>query len=183
MKKIRSPIWLLPVSVVLLVLIMVLLVVFFTHGEVVITGSYPEVESTDSITCTTDGLVYPIFVDNKSNEQTTRIIAIFSDGQLKSISLEYTLSYQNEADALSSEPVMHAAMNKSFSNHDLPAEALNVRYSVMQSNMRMSLNANSDKINNNTAVYFLLDEILDNNYNKTSIKRLYAGKGFRCTDN
>lgn len=157
--------------------------VFMMQGTTTTSGGYPENTKNSSILCNNDGLSYPFFRYDESIEKNTEITALFNDGSLKSISLRHTLSYNSESLVTTSEAQNHAAMNISFGNNRLEADAFSARYSKSDNKMIMNLYASqSDLKAANGNRYFLLDRLsIDSSIDQ--YKDYYEKQGFVCKIN
>ena len=120
-------------------------------------GGGTEIVKIKSLTCKTDNYLYPLLKFDESDKKELKIVATFGESDLKSISLQQTL-YYSDADLVSrSEGENHAAMNVSFAENALGADALGANYAKLSNAMVFGLYAVGDEMNETAMRYFLLD--------------------------
>lgn len=176
--KKRTINWLMLVGLALIIIAIIFFISFLMHGEVKIDGQYPEPKKSESITCEANGLSYPFFKYDNSNEKNITIRVAFNNDELDSISLVYMLYYSDDAKIVISEAENHGAMNLKFQSEGLGPDALEAKYARLSDGMKMSLYANSKNINDISSKYFYLENI--ERYDLSSIQTLYQGLGFNC---
>ena len=169
------------VGILLVIVATVLIIIFFLIGQIVVSGDFPTPIATESITCESNSLAYPFFTYDNSSSGSTKINAIFQNDKLSSISLIYTLTYPDNSTAEKSRTENHAAMNISFQENQLPADALGATYSVNKNTFQLSLYVASNEFTSKSQKYFLLDNLNINN--RKTIKTIYEQKGFKCLEN
>jgi len=178
-KKKSKTDWLGSIGLTLILTAAALMVWFFLKGETVVTGEYEGGERSTSVSCKAEGINYPIFTFDESTGKTTETTVLFSDGEMKSISLIETLNYPDIEASRMSESHNHAAMNISFGAAGLNADAFNANYSPQKDKMLMTLYADADEFNEVSAKYFMA-----NGLNKKStldeFAKKYAAQGFNC---
>lgn len=177
-KKSPSSSWLMVMGIVLILVAAVLLVWFFLHGETKVSGGWPEPEVSVAVVCKSESFEYPFFTYDQSSSKTTEINAVFKDDKLSMLSFIYTLGYGNEAASTESEARNHAAMNISFGNAGLEADALGASYSVLSDAMKFSLSADGNAARGIGARYFMLTG--GETYNVGRLMANYQGQGFEC---
>lgn len=174
--------WLVSVGLVLLIIIAIsALILFFTKGNVVVTGEYQATESVRSIACEARGLGYPFFKYDNSIDKTITVKATFNNDSLNTIALVYMLYYTDEATVKTSEAENHAAMNLRFQSEALGADALGAKYARLTDGMKFSLYADKSEMNGRTIKYFLLDNISD--YGIKTLIDKYQMLGLNCEVN
>ena len=168
------------IGVIIFVIIIIGLIIFFlTQGSSTTTGNYPDNVSDKSLTCTATNIDYPFFAYDKSNKKEAEINVLFSKDKLRSISLAYSLYYDNAQDIVGSEAHNHAAMNISFGEYHLGADAFNANYAKLEDRMRMSLYASGSDITTTALRYFLINtESVPEKI--TIFQNIYQNKGFKC---
>lgn len=171
-------------AIVLLVVVIVVVVIKM-HGEVKTSGSTPADVTAQSLLCESNIVKYPIFTYGNANSRNTKINASFYDNKLNSISLTYTLYYDNADRIKASDANNHAAMNISFGSDGLDADAFNAHYSRMSDSLQMGIYASSTEFNSVAAKYFLIEQKEDKNLPQTltDFQKAYAEKGFNCKVN
>ena len=105
---------------------------------------------------------------------------IFSEDELKSISLEYTLFYDSAEAIKASEAHNHAEMNFNFSRSGLSPDHYNAKYTVLSDSMRMNLYSVANKLDETAKLYFLIDGDGAFPTGKSTLKKNYEMKGFIC---
>ena len=152
------------------------------RGEIKVSGKYPEDVKDESIKCTSTTFTYPFFTYGNENSRALTISALFSEGTLKTISLQYELTYDDNTKVVASEAHNHAAMNKSFGGNGLNADALRAHYSKTNDKMIMSLYSNGNELAESQKKYFLLQGVnIDAGIEK--IKDNYRQLGITCINN
>ncbi len=168
------------IIVILLAIALVAVFLFFgMKGETKISGETTESEKVDSIVCKIRNFDYPYFSYNNSISENTKITATFNGDKLKSIYLIHEMVYNNNQDAAASESRNHADMNKSFGSV-YGADAFNANYYTGDNTMRMTIYAETQKLDEDAKKYFLATGTSDD---KNSLIENYKKQGFTCKDN
>ncbi len=141
-------------------------------------GENPDAIYLSSLTCESNEYIYPFFTFDESVKSELRIIAIFGDNEFKTISLQQTLYYDDDESVAASEAVNHAAINISFGDNGLEADALGANFANTQGGMRFGLYETREKIEDEYMQYFLLDEA--GGYDYEHVKRAYEELGMTC---
>lgn len=141
-------------------------------------GENPDAVYLSSLTCESDEYVYPFLVFNESVRSELRIIAVFGDNEFKTISLQQMLYYDDDESIKASEASNHAAMNISFGDNGLEADALGANFARIQGGMRFGLYETRDKIDDEYMQYFLLDRV--DGYDYEHIRQAYEELGMIC---
>lgn len=173
----RKTNWLKITGAVLIFVAIILLFCFFMRGETKVDGKWT-VEQTSFLTCEISGLDYPIFEYDNSRKKTIKINSTLSDENVKTISLMYTLEYDDEKSAIDSENLNRIAMNNSFAKDNLGFDALGLKFSKFSNGLQMSLFVDSDPINSKVTRYFMLGEV--NDISVAKIQEIYEAQGFIC---
>lgn len=166
--------------IILVLVAIVLVIIYFLHGKTTTTSEkIPNVKSV-ALSCASDSFIYPIFVYDGSKSRGLEVKMIFSEEELKSISLGYSLLYDSADLVQASEAHNHAAMNISFGKNNLEADAYNAKYTILSDRMRMNLYAPSSKLDETAKLYFLIDG--DGTFPKSvqELRKNYESQGFAC---
>ncbi|MBQ1387262.1 hypothetical protein IIY68_00465 [Candidatus Saccharibacteria bacterium] len=178
--KARRVITILAILIPVLVLIIVLILLM--RGETKTSGDSPVDIEGESLACESHSIKYPFFATNEAQSSDFRIIASFYGEKLNAISLEYTLFYDTKEQLKASEAHNHAAMNISFGNSGLSADAFDANYSKMGNAMKMLLFVKEEEFDMNSAKYFMSsaekEEELPNNIDE--FEKVYMNQGFVC---
>lgn len=178
--KTGMSVWLVVVGILCACIAVVCLVIFLLHGETTTTGGYNEGGAQESLTCTSNEVPYPLFEYDESTGKKMEITALFKDGDLDSISLVYKLDYEDEEKVKKSEAINHVALNNSFHDNGLEADALNATYSKLSDGMQLSLYAEGSNLNAKTLKYFLLKNMFNKPYSRDKITKTYTSQGLNC---
>ena len=166
------------VGVFLIIIAIVLFIIFLLRGQTVISGGWQGSEETQSITCESSNIDYPLFRDNNSTTKNTKIRAIFGNDNLKTISIVYTLFFDEPTQASRSEAQNHAEMADHFNEDKLGVDALGISYSINNDKLVTTMVASANQINDKTLKYFLLN--YKNNLTQKDIEQSYINQGFTC---
>lgn len=180
-KKKRNNIGITICLIVFIVTILGLVLFFSTRGKTTTSGNYPDNVSDESLTCSGENIDYPFFTYDNAIKKTAEIKALFSNNELKSIALTYSLYYNDAQSITASEAHSHAAMNKSFGEIGLnKADAYNAKYAKMEDRMQMNLYTTANDFNNTAKRYFLFetDEELPDTIE--GYQAVYKTKGLNC---
>ena len=169
------------VGVLLVVSAVVLIILYFLNGKTTIGDTTKTDIATESLSCESDEIEYPIFSYDESDKKNLKINMIFGEKKLDTLSFIYRLYYSDNNKIIASEATNHADMNKSFSKDGMEADSFDANYALLNDSMQMTLNANKRQIDGISSKYFLLEGA--NNYSKDSLKKHYESKGFKCKDN
>ena len=161
------------------VAIIIILLIFLMQGKTTTSGNYPENMSDEALSCEANNIDYPIFTYDNAIKKEAKVNILFSKDKIKSISLSYSLYYNDEEKIIGSEAHNHAAMNISFGKNSMGADALNANYAKLEDKMRMSLYASGSDITTITLKYFLINtESIPDKI--TDYEDIYKDKGFKC---
>ncbi|MBQ3348646.1 hypothetical protein IJG90_03990 [Candidatus Saccharibacteria bacterium] len=180
MKK-RFDNWPLVAGILLFVVAGVLIIWFFLHGETTVTGGFPEPESSESISCEVTGKVNDIFNIDDTSKVTTRVTATFLESKLSSISLVYSLYYNDSTAIGASESKNHAAINLATQSEGLGSDIFNLHFNKLTDRLEIRLYTEADNINNKNSKYLMMNGLSDDGaYTKTLIEKIYESQGFKC---
>lgn len=180
MKK-HSSNWIFLAGGAFLFIIIALVAWFFMNGETKVTGNFPDAESSESISCEALNIDYPFFNTDGANKKSARIATTFSDNELDSISLIYSLYYNSAEDITHSETVNHTNINFSSQKDGLGPDVHNLHFNKAADHLEARFYAKASDINSENAKYLMLNGLPDgDNYSKSLIEIIYEGQGFNC---
>ena len=133
-----------------------------------------------AVTCKSDDYFYPLFSHDEATKKELRIIVTFNGDDVRSLSLQQMLYYDDKDLAVKSEAENHAAINGHFGEDGMEADALGASFAVMGEGVRYGIYATYDELGMKGKKYFLLDKAKDYDFN--SIKDAYTGLGLECSD-
>ncbi|MBR3248740.1 hypothetical protein IKF89_01785 [Candidatus Saccharibacteria bacterium] len=177
-KKKSKTNWYLTIGISLLLTAVVLAICFFMQGETKTSGDWPELETSESLSCEVEGLAYPLFKYDNSDRKTTKVSMVLNNGKLRTISLVYQLYYSDSSKIERSEAENHAAMNLRMQDEGLGPDALGMNFARLADSMKMSLYADASALNGGTVKYFELDNV--SKYDLGTLRTAYEQKGFGC---
>ena len=176
MKKNNTNSWLVWAGEALIFIAIILILLFFMQGSTTISGEFPDLEKTESLSCTAENIDYPTFVYDNSKRKTTKIDAVFKDGKLQSISLVHTLYYDNNKEIIDSEALNHAAVNIDSKAADI----FDAHYSKFDDAMSMTMYTEYQNLNNSNKKYMMLNLVSINDLDFESVKQNYETQEFIC---
>lgn len=169
-------------TVVFVAIIVGAIIFFLTQGSNITTGGYPDNVSDESLICTATDINYPVFTYDNSTKKEVKINILASEDKVKSISLIYSLYYNDMQSIKGSEAHNHAAMNTSFGKNNLSADSFNANYARLEDRMRMSLYVSGSDITTTALKYFFINaENVPENI--ATYKNIYKDNGFNCEAN
>lgn len=168
------------ITLVLMVAAIAVCVTLSMQGKTKVTDNTAGPETSEALTCEVEGVVYPFFKYDESEKKTTKINAIFQDGVMSTISLIYSLYYNNSEQIVKSEAENHAALNLKMQNEGLGPDAFDANYAKLKDRLKLSLYAEAKKLNINTVKYFELDWVESGKYNMATVQANYEDRGFKC---
>lgn len=171
---------LIPLSIILLAVFIVVMILIFQNKQPTITGTWAENETSESVTCTADGISYPFFDYDKASGKNAKIDAAFKNDKLSSIFLVYQMYYDEQNLVKTSLNSNNADMGISFSKNGLSPTAFNISFTSFDNTMQMSLYASANELSNASAKYFLIDESVASRYTKDILSKNYEDQGFVC---
>ncbi len=171
------------ISAIFLILIAIVLVVlFFLHGETTYINNDGSVDLSLYLSCESNKVDYIYYIDKQASEKNLRINATFKNNEINSISLIYYLKYSGDYSIREKEAVMHAAMNKAFDKYSLGADAFGATYSKIENGVQLSLYADKADINGISLGYFMLDNV-SGVYTRDKVTKQLTSKGLDCLIN
>lgn len=180
MKKIsqakNSKPYLLVTGIVLIILASILICQFFIRGRIVISGNFPEDESSESISCERKNTGYFLFNDPRILSDYTKLTLIFRNSKLDIASIVYIATTHDDVVAQNIEAIMMSELNTSFGS-EFGFNGLGANFSSNNNTSRMSLTANISEIGISGKKYFLIDEIPNQ---KGSYQSELTKRGFEC---
>lgn len=180
-KKANSSSWLVLTGLALIMVAIVAIILFFLNGQTVITGEFEGRKISETLTCESNNVAYPIFAFNEADDKLLKINTVFEDESLSAISLMYKLDYSDQDTLSFSEARNRAAMNESFRNDGMKPDSLDAKYGIMSDGMQFSIYAKSSDINEKTLKYFMLDStIKTNQLSKEKLAKLYSNAELNC---
>ena len=179
-KGIRSNrFWVLVWSIFFLIVAAVIIVVQFSQSQTK-TGTNPEELTVSSLTCESDGLAYPFLTSDGSTHKSLKVVATFSGGLLRTISLQQMLYYNDAESIRRSETENHAAMNISFGENELDPDSLEANYATLSDGMRFGIYGVFSRMKLAEFQYFLLGQV--ENYTYDYVRLTYEGLGMTCSE-
>lgn len=172
--------WLTIAGLMLVLIAIVSIVLFLLFGETRVTGEW-STKPTETATCESSEVIYPIFKYNDADSRSLKIITTFVDDILDSVSLTYQLKYNDLALAEKSDAENQAAMNFSFGDNGFNPNAFDAKYSNINGVFQMTLYAKPENLSGSALKYFLLDGLnVTKTYTQDSIVKAYANRGLNC---
>ena len=180
-KKKKKSSWMVTVGIVLLLVATMAFVLFLMNGQTTLMGEFEGKKISETLVCEQEGISYPIFNYDYADSRSLKINVVFESQKLSSISLIYKLDYSTEEAMRQSESLNHAAMNLSFYDDGLGADALNAKYSFLDNSLQMSIYAKRSDLSQKVLKYFMLGEIYDlNKMDEKKITEIYIDAGLDC---
>lgn len=179
-KKSSSSIFLI-VGIIFIIIAIAIALIFFPRGKSTTTGSYPEPESSESITCEATGLTYPAIDPRDASHTITKITATFKKDTLDSISLAYSLYYDTADRINASLNTNHANLNLATQKEGLGSDIFNLHFNKLSDRLEFHLYAEAKDISATSAKYLLLNTYPDTGtYTKSLIESTYQAAGLKC---
>ncbi len=125
----------------------------------------------------------PFFSSDDASSRSYDIKVLFTDGALKELSYRYDGVFESESAAKNAEARMHADYNKYMDANRFRAESLNPSFSIIDSNLVVSLYADVTLFNRVVGrLFFISDEEFDKvqGYSEADYKKMYTSLGFIC---
>lgn len=163
----------------------VIITIILINGKTETSGQKPADIKSESLACENHSTRYVFAEYDNSKTKTLKVVSNYYNGKLDSISLLYTLYYDDKTQINASESSNHADMNISFSKNGLNADALNAHYSKTEDLLKISLYATSSELNPATAKYFMIEPKNQTNLPTTinEYQENYEQQGFTCVTN
>ena len=166
------------IGIICFIVVSVTTIMLLLQGNTTISGG-GEVLTPESLTCKAEGLWYPFFSYDNSNNKSIKLNILLDDkGKLNTISLEYRLKYDSSELIDKSKAANHAALNLSFGNNSLSPDSFEARFSNMGDVMQLDMYAKVGEINGVTAQYFLINGT--NDLKRDTLTKNYNNQGLNC---
>ncbi len=173
--------WALLIGILLIVTSAVFFVWFLLSGEVTVTGSYPDPETSNSITCTGTDIIYPYFITDGVYKTTIQTSATFEHDKLSTISLAYSMYYNNPGDISRYITVNQAGLNIATQADGLGANIFNIHFNELKDHAEARLYAEAKDISHRSAKYLMLNSAINyETYSKSVIEQIYTRQGLDC---
>ena len=165
-----------------IICLVVIILLNLMHGNTTVTNQAIGPISNDLLSCTSNEIIYPFFANNGTDAQTAKVDLIFANDKLKTISLNYTLYYNDTEAVNANEAINHAEMNLNFYKNNLNTDTLNAKYTKIDNSLRFNLYANSSDISRVTVKYFFI-RLTDNEPLPNTLAEYqsnYESQGMTC---
>jgi|GEM_PF-1551194 len=178
-KKKSKTDWLGSIGLTLILTAVALLVWFFLKGETVVEGEFLGNDSQNSVTCTIMNRNYFNFKPVDSDGAETKVIMMFDNDKLKTISLLQKYFYNTNKLATSDSSRLSIAVGENLAKKELGYDALSRDVVVNGNTLQMSLYATGDEIDWRNKEFFIIDGSPE--VSSEYIKN-YTSKGFNCVE-
>lgn len=171
------------VFVFIVVIIVGIILWFILNKSETYTSEDIKYGNNSSLSCTSNSSDYAFFKTDSALDHTHKVVALFRDDKLHDLSYEYDGNYETNAGADNAMDVMHADYNIYLGNKGVDSESLSPVFSNNGNKTKVSLYADSGKLNIITApLFFISDEEFYSlsKYGSKDIKNNYESKGFKC---
>ena len=164
-----------------LVVIIVLVILWLLRGKTTTHGQYPENVKNESLSCTSNDIVYGKIGPVSPIEHELKINMVFyGEEKLSSINLRYNLTFASDAEAYAAEATSHADFNLGLQKSGHSSGSFHNKFTLMDNILNISLRADNNEIDELTREYFLLDRTNP----PTTINEYrtnYEAQGFICS--
>ena len=168
----------------LFLLIITLIIIWLLRGSKTVSGQYPENVKNESLTCISKTIIPPRIYYIDSKEKELRINAVFNGtDNLKSLSLIYTLNYDDVESAYAAEAKGHAEFNKTLASSNYPVDKFSNKFARYDEKLIISLSASKIELDGISASYFVLDLGKNREMDLETLKdfkKNYESQGFLC---
>lgn len=148
------------ISLLLFLLIIVIVIIWFLRGKTTTSGRYPENIKKEALICESDSLDYSKITSVTSDKKNIKINLIFgNDGALDSISLIYTMYFNDESAVRTAEAKAHAEFNLGLNSIGLPHDEFDNKFARYSDRLIVSLFGNRTDIDEYKSSYFMLNDI------------------------
>lgn len=180
-EKSRASIYLV-IGIILIIVAVIAILPFLIRGSTIASGSYPEPESSESITCEGTDLTYPAIDPRDASRTAAKITATFKKDILGSIALTYSLYYDTTDRINASLNTNHANLNLATQKEGLGSDIFNLHFNKLSDRLEFHLYTEAKDISATSAKYLLLDTYPDTGtYTKSLIESAYQSTGLKCT--
>ena len=170
------------------IVVLVLVLINLLKGESSVKGEYPANIKNNAVTCKSSLIKYPKITKAESDDTELDITMIFrGEEELKSISLTYTMKFEDEEAVKKAETFSHAEFNFGLEEQGYNSSAFNNKFSRYGKELIITLFAESNAFNDKAAQYFLLNDSEEENSkfamptNLKTFMKAYQNRGFTCT--
>ncbi len=163
-------------GIILGTIAVVLIVLFLVKGQTIVSGNFPEDEVDESMLCTRQNSGYFVFNDTRIIGDNTKLTLIFNNSKLRTASLTYSATTENEIVAQNIEAVMTAELNTSYGT-EFGYNGLGANITSNDNIARLTIMATPSEMKENGKKYFLIDNISDN---KDEYYNALTERGFNC---
>lgn len=171
------------IAVSLFAVAFLLLIAFFVvkniNGNTTITNSAGEINESQSISCESDKVKYPLLEKQTGEKFKTKIDAVFNDNKLTNVSLTYKMNFDDQEMIDKKETEIRIVMNRSFADDNLSADTFNSNYAKLNDAVQYSMNATKKELSSTTAKYFMLENAAGK-YSQDSLTKVYSELGLKC---
>ena len=157
-----------------------LLIWVLSSGHRVDGEKVTETVKVESLSCESNEVPYPIFVFDDSTTRDLKILIRHEEGEVKSISLQYVLFYDDEEAATKSEAINHGAMNEAYSRDGLSPDSYSATYAGFADRLNFSIFVSEGDLDGLAKKYFMLDDL--SSYEISKIKEKYDTMGLSCIE-
>lgn len=171
--------WLVAAGIALIVIVVAIIIWLFAKSETTTTGYFPSNTKTTNLSCQKDDIDYPFFANNGATSKKATINSLFNKDELKTISLQYIVTFKDSKNMKLDASLSQAAMNQSFSNVGLDADAFWADYSSNGNSYTMSLYAPAEDFKENAKKYFYANNLSAND-NIDTFEENFVSQGFYC---
>lgn len=171
------------VVLMVIVAVVVLVIWFLTSGSETRISTEYSYGDLGSLQCTSENPSDAFFVSKNVQKFTHEIKVMFTENYIKEISYRYEGTYNSESVAETAAAEMHADYNIYMGNNGINQEGLNPVFMTDKTKARVSLYAESSKLNGTVARLFFIsgDEFGKlSDYSRDDLKKMYVSKGFSC---
>ena len=159
------------------------------RGSETTSGAFPANVTNESLVCSSKNIKYKKITAAESDDTDLNIIMIFSGTQpLKSISLTYTMGFENAEEVKKAETFSHAEFNYGLADLGYASDKFANKFSQFSDRLTLSLFANANELDLINIRYFALNDSEDDKdvllrlpNSLAEYKKVYQNAGFSCT--
>ena len=171
--------WLAIMGVILIIVSAISIIWFFLRGETTIVGQNGGIINRESFNCEAENAQYQFLGYDNATRKNAKVTAVFDDGKFSSISLLYTLYYNDKSRIENSKTVNSAELNVFYGKDGLPANSFSKSLYADDEKVTISLYANKNNFNSKTSKYFMADNLNEGSDYQSFID-VYVKGGFYC---
>ena len=173
--------WLRAIIAILSLAALSALLVYLMKGSQTHSGEYPANVRRESLSCEIDNTAYPLIPSLSGENSSLRITAVFNGNvSLKSISLAYTVPFEDREAVESAENITHAEFAENLSDAGFKTTDLGNKFSRFDDRLMFSLYAENNQLTKASAPFFMLSESKTLPSNLQSFRKNYEAQGFKC---